>query len=550
MSSFSGQNTKVHQVQFAGFFENFANTESSPSVDPIGVKIMRCVNKVANRYRMQCRWANSVQKSTYMDGYSEADIWVETEERVITSPERIAFAVFVLNELQMEGLKQIEGPNFKPTVTSFYTQDCDFNLAFSKSDWTDSRRVIPPNSQELRCKLNRQRTLKVLKRLSKLNPEAFPVISGIRLERLVLFGYKEIDRENEKHFEYSSGFLLFKRCLQYFVDSDSALSLVRSVAESIPPINSSDIWKLNAEIFQKWKINSKSILLRLITLYTKPSISVTRQEFQNAFKLSHTISGIADDTTRENQSTLATFTQYDLDHPFTSGAFRWVAKGKYTEGPRNTQDCVCKWFKSGHVFESDFFQKDILAVEKSIEIVKQFNAEKVVTQIIQMNRPEVWVFVSGELKGKNVLQEPFIPNYQKFNSNTGWTNTDTPWPKVMQALSHFSYHITFGRCVLCDLQGGFDESGSLVLTDPAVLSTTREFGVTDLGPQGISSFFSRHVCNEYCEKSWIKPTDRKAYFEGKEGTSMVAIAVVTVAAPLPRVRMAKLHSLHEDDNDY
>ena len=93
------------------------------------------------------------------------------------------------------------------------------------------------------------------------------------------------------------------------------------------------------------------------------------------------------------------------------------------------------------------------------------------------------------------FREPFIQNYTKFNSNSGWADDSTPWPRVMQALSHFSYHITSGQFVLCDLQGGI-YSNAVVLTDPVILSRSKRFGVTDLGPQGISSFFSNHVCNE------------------------------------------------------
>ena len=65
---------------------------------------------------------------------------------------------------------------------------------------------------------------------------------------------------------------------------------------------------------------------------------------------------------RVNNATRAEFQQHDLDHPFSEGAFRWVAHGIYTEGPRSGQHCVCKWFKSGSVFEADFFEHDIRAV--------------------------------------------------------------------------------------------------------------------------------------------------------------------------------------------
>lgn len=199
MSDFSKDSeTIAHQQKFSGYFENFANTEASPSVNSTGVKVMRCLNKVANRHQMQCQWAGSVQKKTYVDGYSDADIWVETNDCEVTSSFRSVFAELVMKELQLVGIQQIEGPDYKPTATSFYTQDCDFDIVFSKSDWTDPRRVIPPDSQDFRCKLNRQRAVKVLKILSKLyfsiqqNSTAFPDISGMRLERLVICCSKEI----------------------------------------------------------------------------------------------------------------------------------------------------------------------------------------------------------------------------------------------------------------------------------------------------------------------------------------------------------------------
>lgn len=76
----------------------------------------------------------------------------------------------------------------------------------------------------------------------------------------------------------------------------------------------------------------------------------------------------------------------------------------------------------------------------------------------------------------------------------------------MQALSHFSYHMTGGNYVLCDLQGGIYRR-HVVLTDPVLLSRRRVFGVTDLGPSGITSFFKRHQCNGFCRREWLRPAE-------------------------------------------
>ena len=75
-------------------------------------------------------------------------------------------------------------------------------------------------------------------------------------------------------------------------------------------------------------------------------------------------------------------------------------------------------------------------------------------------------------------------SFTKFNSNTGWTpHDDTDWTAAMQALSHFSYHISGGDVVLCDMQGGTKRKGVCV-TDLVVLSRTQAFGPTDFGAKG------------------------------------------------------------------
>lgn len=90
----------------------------------------------------------------------------------------------------------------------------------------------------------------------------------------------------------------------------------------------------------------------------------------------------------------------------------------------------------------------------------------------------------------------------------------------MQALSYFSYHISGGNYVLCDLQGGIYRHEA-VLSDPVILSRNREFGVTDLGSDGISSFFSQHICSDYCDAEWTQPANPIARFKPVKGTTMM-----------------------------
>ncbi|KAI1439599.1 kinase-like protein [Annulohypoxylon stygium] len=226
---------------------------------------------------------------------------------------------------------------------------------------------------------------------------------------------------------------------------------------------------------------------------------------------------------RYNLSSECNITNYALNNPFSEGAFRWVGRATYSSGHRNGQPCVIKWFKTGAVFEKDYFTLDIKAVDKALEIVNRFNELNIVSKTVKINVPAVWTIVET---GQMVLCEPFIENYQKFNSNSGWVDDSITWGEVMQALSHFSYHISGGQFVLCDLQGGIYQR-EIVLSDPVILSRNRDYGVTDLGPDGISSFFSQHCCNNYCRSNWTRPSRQHQIFTPVPGTTMMRRTVPT-----------------------
>ncbi|KAK4150421.1 kinase-like domain-containing protein [Chaetomidium leptoderma] len=221
------------------------------------------------------------------------------------------------------------------------------------------------------------------------------------------------------------------------------------------------------------------------------------------------------DSGRYNDSVNATVSYDALNNPFASGAFRWVAKGVYTSGARSGQACVLKWFKMD------------AAVDRALEIVNRFNELNIINKIVKINVPSVWMFdKTASRAGQKALVEPFIQNYQKFNSNTGWKDDWGAWPQAMQALSHFSYHVSGGNNVLCDLQGGIYQH-KVVLSDPAILSRTGDYGVTDLGRDGISSFFSEHDCNQYCRPNWTKPANPRLHFNPVLGTTMLCRTVPT-----------------------
>ncbi len=222
---------------------------------------------------------------------------------------------------------------------------------------------------------------------------------------------------------------------------------------------------------------------------------------------------------RENHSW---HSEIDLSYVYAQGAFKNVYKGKYTNGPRKKQACVCKLFKSGSVFKDAYFANELKVVDKALEVVNRFNKVRFINKSIWLNQPAIWTFEKGSSRaGEKNLIEPMIENFEKFNSNTGWTpDYSTAWSDVMQALSHYSYHTTNRAALLCDLQGGIYRDG-FIITDPVIMSRNREYGPTDLGPEGISTFFSRHQCNQYCRSNWLTPHDQSCYFKVQKGSSMV-----------------------------
>ena len=79
---------------------------------------------------------------------------------------------------------------------------------------------------------------------------------------------------------------------------------------------------------------------------------------------------------------------------------------------------------------------------------------------------------------------------------------------ILQAFSHFTNKHMLSlpsseQGVVVDIQGvQLGCTGTFTLTDPAIHCTShsRHFGDTNMGQQGINSFFKNHSCSTYCHK--------------------------------------------------
>jgi hypothetical protein len=244
-------------------------------------------------------------------------------------------------------------------------------------------------------------------------------------------------------------------------------------------------------------------------------------------------------TARKNDLSRCDFNFTRVD---SRGSFRLVTFGRYTGGKRTGQIAVAKWFQQKYKNISDqFFSSDMMNVEKCLQLLTSWNAEKYIDKTIRLNIPERMT----KPNGVHYIVEPYIEDFKKFNSNTGWTSKESSeWIKIMQALSHYTYHKTSGQFLLCDLQGGLYRNGAII-TDPIITSRNRTFGSTDLGPNGISSFFGRHTCNKFCRSNWTKPKDCHLYHKEEEGSSLEYNPVIA-SKYLPSMSVLNENDDHSD----
>ncbi|KAK7975755.1 hypothetical protein PG989_014218 [Apiospora arundinis] len=191
---------------------------------------------------------------------------------------------------------------------------------------------------------------------------------------------------------------------------------------------------------------------------------------------------------------------------YAQGSCKWVFRGFYANGPNAGDPCVAKFFKavSGTSFEEQL-QNEFRVINMAQRIVQAWNSFQGPLARVAVSTPVVMSEDTAD--GAVCLVEPLLRLYRKHNDNGGWVDlSEDLWNQNMQALSHFSFHCTNGKVILCDVQGGLYNNG-YVLTDPAILSTTTgKYGSTDLGREGIIKFFENHQCNPfYCKSHWITP---------------------------------------------
>jgi hypothetical protein len=204
----------------------------------------------------------------------------------------------------------------------------------------------------------------------------------------------------------------------------------------------------------------------------------------------------------------------DCEH-LASGTCRAAYFGKDTQ---TNQPIVIKQFVAERIDSRKldrYWSEDIEASRTAQNFAQQYNEYMNTSKPIYFVIPVVhhcFKNIGQPFKpSERVLIEPYLGNsYEKFNSNHGMVIESTTQGFSMPTLSHFSYHISGGQYLLCDLQG-VKKNDRYILTDPAICSLTETFGATDLGEDGIRSFFASHKCTSLCENHWLKHPSPQPY---------------------------------------
>lgn len=242
------------------------------------------------------------------------------------------------------------------------------------------------------------------------------------------------------------------------------------------------------------------------------------------------------------------------------GVFRVCVEGTFIGGNRNNQAAACKRFKPAfRSMESEYFAKDFEVADRAILAAEVWNRFCGHGKEVLVSRGTIHRSNSGI----KYLVEPLIRDYTKFTSNTGWIGDTRDWVvRCMEAFTHFSYYQSGGEMIVCDIQGRYRfnsyarKKSRFELGDPAICSRWREYGPTDLGEKGIDSFFSNHVCNEFCESHWGRPTHPTQWFPRNQGTSMLPSRVSNQLRLTSRkvFQSRKVEIIEEDyydsDSDY
>ena len=215
-------------------------------------------------------------------------------------------------------------------------------------------------------------------------------------------------------------------------------------------------------------------------------------------------------------------TYFDAE-PFAEGRFRYAFKGHYTKHPtKQGQRLVVKKFKNSYCWEQNGWDETLKIYSRAKEYASGFGNG------IEFTECEIGLITEVGSSTKTLINEYTINEdylegeFTKWCNNYGYVSSEARGvDSILTSFMHWSWIRSKGREMVSDIQGV--KNGSCYrLTDPAMLSITKEYGITDTGIEGMAMFFLIHGCSGPCS-GLRKPT--LAHFVGKIPDSMLQSAL-------------------------
>ncbi|CAF4525120.1 unnamed protein product [Rotaria sp. Silwood1] len=193
-------------------------------------------------------------------------------------------------------------------------------------------------------------------------------------------------------------------------------------------------------------------------------------------------------------------------YPFAKGSLRFAFYGQYCSDDSPFVDVVFKELASADPKSNTFivYQEHLEMQAIAQFLAEQFNAEQ---QYLFRNFIPI-LYADADLVQQKTdplkiyqVERRMHQEWRKWNNNSGGVSL-SEYSTILQAFSHWTYHITSGRLMVVDLQG-VKVDRAYLLTDPALhcndLLRFRETR-TNLSIKGMRQFFRTHVCSDVCAK--------------------------------------------------
>ena len=209
--------------------------------------------------------------------------------------------------------------------------------------------------------------------------------------------------------------------------------------------------------------------------------------------------------------------------PFAQGRFRYAFKGHYTEHPtKYGQNVVVKKFKDSYIWERNGWDSTLKIYSKAQEYASGFGRGIEFTECETGIVTEAGSSTKTKVDEYTVNEDYLEGKYIKWCNNYGYVSSEARGvDQILTAFMHWSWIRSKGEEMVADIQGV--KNGSRYrLTDPAMISVKREYGVTDTGIEGMAMFFMIHQCSGPCNGL---PKPKLAQFVGKIPDAMMQDAL-------------------------